>query len=207
MKKNEIVILGLLLEKEMYGYEILNAIKMRHLDDWAKISTSSLYRALERLEHDGFVHVKREKVGKTPQRNIYDVTEKGKKRLAANLRKAIGKFYYNENPFGIALSFIYGLEPEEAISLLNRRLKKVEELIDHLKSVHKFIVNRIPLNWVFMTEGAVYGVYIERKIIKKMIKAYEDGSFNESIRRAIKYYKDNDQDLEKLWNEHRREYN
>ena len=206
MKKNEIVILGLLLEKDMYGYEILNAIKMRHLDDWAKLSTSSLYRALERIEHDGFVNVTREKVGKTPQRNIYNITEKGKKRLANNLKRAIGKYYYNENPFSIALSFIYGLEPEEAVSLLNKRLKKVEELIGHLKEVHKFVADKIPLNWVFMTEGAILAIFIERKIIKKMIKAYEDGSFAESIERAMKYYSDNDKELEEIWKEHRRTF-
>ena len=184
MKKNEIIILGLLLEKDMYGYEIFQTVKERHMEFWIKVSMSSLYKTLENLEKRAYIEVKQEKVGKTPQRNIYSVTDKGKKRLNANLKEIINKVFYHEHPMELTISFIYGIENEEAVKLLEKRLKQVEENIYHINEILEFYRGKIPVNWLYMIDSNVMEAIIERRLIRKMIRSYEDGSFQESLDKA-----------------------
>jgi len=187
MKKNDIIILGLLLEKNRYGYDILNTIKERSINKWAKLSISSIYKTLEKLRKRKLVEVKKEKIGNTPQRNIYNITEKGKIELEKLLKKSLSRLFYQENPFYITLSFIYGLEKKEAVKFLKARLNIIEETIFIMKNVYNKRKSTIPTNWVYVIEGLIYEKIIERKLIRKMQKSYEDGTFSISYETTKKY--------------------
>ena len=56
MKKNSLVVLGLLKEQPMYGYQIDQEIKVRHMDAWANINMASIYNTLTKLEEKGFIN-------------------------------------------------------------------------------------------------------------------------------------------------------
>ena len=91
----ELVILRLLQQEEMYGYEIVQAIRNR-TDAVITIGEGVVYPVLHALERDGALRSRRKPVNGR-SRIYYSVTPKGSHRLAdlsqtwANLAAAIQK--------------------------------------------------------------------------------------------------------------------
>jgi DNA-binding PadR family transcriptional regulator len=81
------LILSVLNEGELYGYEIIKAIKIKSADALA-FGEGSIYPALHQLEKDGYLKSRWE-AGRpgTPPRKYYQITEKGKLRLNADLKE------------------------------------------------------------------------------------------------------------------------
>jgi PadR family transcriptional regulator, regulatory protein PadR len=81
----ELLILRLLGEKEMYGYEIVAAIRER-TSDAISLGEGVVYPVLHALERDGALKSRRKAVnGRT--RVYYTVTRAGETRLAALIRQ------------------------------------------------------------------------------------------------------------------------
>lgn len=91
----ELLILKLLQQEEMYGYEIVQAIRSRTGDEIA-IGEGVVYPVLHGLERDGALKSRR-KIVNGRSRIYYSVTRAGSRRLAdlskswANLTAAIQK--------------------------------------------------------------------------------------------------------------------
>jgi PadR family transcriptional regulator PadR len=76
----ELVVLGLLAEREMYGYEIARAIKAA-THDALNLGEGVLYPALHAMESRGLVRARSSRAeGRV--RIYYSLTARGKKRLA-----------------------------------------------------------------------------------------------------------------------------
>ena len=76
----ELLILGLLQQEEMYGYEIVQAIRDR-TDAVIAIGEGVVYPVLHSLEHDGALRSRRKTVNGR-SRIYYSVTAAGSRRLA-----------------------------------------------------------------------------------------------------------------------------
>ncbi len=130
------VILGLLKEQQLYGYEIKHIIE-DHMGDWTSIAFGSIYFALGKLEEEGKVEkVAVEKDGERPSRNIYRITEAGKEEFRTLLREnwdTLERQYYD---FDIGLFFMDALSKEEVLAYLNKRVRQLEEILNHIE-LHK----------------------------------------------------------------------
>ena len=76
----ELVVLGLLADREMYGYEIARAIKAATRDALS-LGEGVLYPALHAMESRGLVRARSSRV-EGRARIYYSLTARGKKRLA-----------------------------------------------------------------------------------------------------------------------------
>ena len=76
----ELVVLGLLADREMYGYEIARAIKTA-THDALSLGEGVLYPALHAMESRGLVRARSSRV-EGRARIYYSLTARGKKRLA-----------------------------------------------------------------------------------------------------------------------------
>ncbi|MBX7165337.1 MAG: PadR family transcriptional regulator [Pirellulales bacterium] len=76
----ELLILRLLCERPMYGYELVQAIRSA-TDDRLSFGEGCVYPILHRLEAEGSLVAKREKAGGR-SRVVYRVTKEGQGRLA-----------------------------------------------------------------------------------------------------------------------------
>ncbi|MBU1698959.1 MAG: PadR family transcriptional regulator [Candidatus Eisenbacteria bacterium] len=133
-KKNEIAALGLINWQPMHGYLLNQKMQQLGLEQWANISQSSIYYALNKLMEHGAVTVTTEREGKAPERTIYHITEKGRRLLAGQLRVAMGKIESDDLLFYLSMSFIDALPIAETISLLEARVEKLNEIIKLEKS-------------------------------------------------------------------------
>ena len=78
----ELVMLRLLAARPMYGYELVQAIRQA-TDRALEFGEGCIYPVLHRLEKEGMLSGRREKVGGR-SRVVYRVTQAGLKRLAGS---------------------------------------------------------------------------------------------------------------------------
>lgn len=75
-----VMVLRLLAEKPMYGYQIVKELQIRS-EGYFDLEQGTLYPALHRLEKDGLVQGKWEVVEDGPSRKYYYITEEGHQEL------------------------------------------------------------------------------------------------------------------------------
>ena len=81
-----VMILRLLSEKPMYGYQIVKELQSRS-EGYFDLEQGTLYPALHRLEKDGLVSSHWEVVEDGPSRKYYQITEAGQADLQESTRQ------------------------------------------------------------------------------------------------------------------------
>lgn len=81
-----VMILRLLAEKPMYGYQIVKELQARS-EGYFDLEQGTLYPALHRLEKDGLVRSQWEVVADGPSRKYYYITDNGRSELEKSARQ------------------------------------------------------------------------------------------------------------------------
>lgn len=136
MNRYDLVLLGFIAEKESSGYDIITTIKRRELDRWAKISTSTVYNRLLRLEKTECIKGRVERDGNRPERTIYAITPKGR----THLRKEVVKHLvgFNDDPRQLGFAFLFATRPQEVAKQLH---KHADELSKQIAAIEKMIAD------------------------------------------------------------------
>jgi DNA-binding PadR family transcriptional regulator len=131
-----LVILGLLRERPLYGYEIKHIIE-DHMGDWTSIAFGSIYFALGKLAEEGFVEkIATEQEGSRPSRTVYQITEAGQAEFLRLLREVWSDVERHYFTFDIGLFFVEALPIQEAKNFLRGRVAQLEAIIQYL-DVHQ----------------------------------------------------------------------
>ena len=133
MNRYDLVLLGLIDEKERSGYDIITEIRVRELDRWAKISTSTVYNRLTTLQNNGSILGRAEKDGNRPERVMYSITDKGKETLRKEVLKHLTGF--NDDPRTLGFAFLYGAENKELIRTLEAHERRLVQEIENLEKM------------------------------------------------------------------------
>lgn len=132
----QVMLLGLLMERPMYGQQIHEVIENHHdlFTDFIKKPT--IYYQLERLVQDGYLEIRRESV-ETPgpgaahtdlalrERDIYYITEHGRRYFAKLLRETLSAYTPTLSNIDACLFFLHHMQPRDAITLLMERYQTV----------------------------------------------------------------------------------
>jgi PadR family transcriptional regulator PadR len=76
-----LLLLGLLADREMYGYELLAELRKRS-EEVIDLPEGTVYPALRRLERQGLIGGRWVDVASGPRRRYYSLTPKGSRALA-----------------------------------------------------------------------------------------------------------------------------
>lgn len=116
----ELVILGLLKRQPAHGYELLRAVRNRHMSEYIRLAPSGLYKALTRLQDQGCVTARAEREGNRPERQTYSITRKGEARLEKLLIEHLRATFEHFDTLSTALTF-GELAPRETVTEELRR--------------------------------------------------------------------------------------
>jgi len=95
--KVEVVVLGLLAEGPMHGYDLLERFRSRSMGFWTELSRASAYQVLKRLERDGSIVGKAQEGHDGPDRRVFRITKLGRERLAEGVTEmaaALGAMHF-----------------------------------------------------------------------------------------------------------------
>ncbi len=76
----EMILLKLLSERQMYGYELVSTLEARGGEQF-RLKEGTLYPVLYRLENDGFIEARWETLERGVPRKYYRLTETGAREL------------------------------------------------------------------------------------------------------------------------------
>lgn len=175
MTKNDLVVLGLLREQPMYGYQIKQQVEQRHLDHWAHVSLPSIYNTLNRLEKRGLIAARQEKVGKMPERTVYRLTPKGEKGLARLVEKALVSKRAPEDDFSVGVAFMYGLQKDRAEACLREKLELLRSHRFHLKKELEAYTEYIPFNWMSLINVSMGHIQLEIEHVESLLRTLKRG--------------------------------
>ena len=106
MNKSDLVVLGFLNRKPMYGYEIIQYTKMHALDVWAGVKMPSIYKALQRLETNKYISGKQIVEGNNPPRKVFTIKKIGTQYFREILKYFLGSKSELNVDFWMATSFM-----------------------------------------------------------------------------------------------------
>jgi DNA-binding PadR family transcriptional regulator len=119
-----LAVLAELFAQPMHPYEMGRRLKEQGKDRDIKYNRGSLYMVVEQLTKAGFI-AEHETVRDTqrPERTIYAITDAGRTELYDWMRELVATPVHEYPSFGVALSLLTVLPPEETVQLLGRRLE------------------------------------------------------------------------------------
>ncbi len=132
----ELMLLGLLAQRPMYGQQIREVIEVHHDAFASFIKKPTMYYQLDRLVAEGLLEVRSEVV-EAPgpglahedialrEREVYYITETGRQRFASLLREALQAYEPGPSVIDAAVFFLDQLAPQEAVRLLQARREQL----------------------------------------------------------------------------------
>ena len=170
MAKNDLVSLALVYHEPLHAYAINTIIKEMGLEYWAYISPASIYNTLSRLEKIGCVDVTTERVGKMPERKVYQITPKGKERLLDEIKEALLSSGLGDNPFYLAVMFAYGITSNEAISILHERIENLEKVLEHVSQEYEQLKKMNGYSGMIITKAGTKHIQAEIEAANEFIE-------------------------------------
>ena len=123
----DLVILSLLAERPMHGYEVNATLEDRKIREWAPVSRPQIYYSLDKLTRLGLIRVGADESPATgPERRVFETTATGRDRLADALES---KHWVNNRvhqPFLIWLALSWQARPRAFRKQLSERKKFLE---------------------------------------------------------------------------------
>lgn len=121
LTRNDLLVLGLLSDRPMHGYEILQAIRAAEIDLWFTISPATIYYSLEKLRRQGLVSESRTR-GRGPERTIFYITDEGRNAFFTAMEAALASQEPPRFEYYIGIIMLNKLPHDQAVALLEQRL-------------------------------------------------------------------------------------
>lgn len=176
MRNLKYAILGLLLERNMTGYEIKTEFE-RALTEFWNAKHSQIYPELKKLTEEEMVNFTTEISGTNLEKKVYSITEKGKKDFM-NWIVINEDISTPKDVFRLRLFFSHNLDLKSRLNLINSQLVKHEKKLAKLKEDQGKFENVTSKDTIKFTDSLVLMGAIMREEaycswLKKCIKIYK----------------------------------
>lgn len=118
----DLVLLSLLAEQPMHGYQANIELERRQVQDWAGVSRPQVYYSLEKLARLALITEAGERESALgPERRIFTTTARGRTALAAALERADWTNQRERPPFLTWMALSWQASPGAVLTQLRRR--------------------------------------------------------------------------------------
>jgi DNA-binding PadR family transcriptional regulator len=170
----DLVILSLLAERPMHGYEVNATLEERKIREWAPVSRPQIYYSLDKLTRLGLIRVGAdESPAAGPERRVFETTAAGRDRLADALES---KHWVNNRvhqPFLIWLALSWQARPRAFRKQLNERKKILEARLVEERATLKDVLDEVGHPYheaVWMLQLFIEQTENEKRWIERLLK-------------------------------------
>jgi len=170
-----LVILGLLRQRPLYGYEIKGIIE-EHMSDWTSIAFGSIYFALDKLAEEGFVEkAEVEQSGKRPSRSVYQITDAGRDEFLRLLRAGWQQFEREFFQLDVCLFFLDSLPLHEVIKYLKTRRDALRAALEYVQShrEEQLVAPEVPPHAAAIFDHTILHTQAELQWVTNLLKRLE----------------------------------
>ncbi|MFL6314394.1 MAG: PadR family transcriptional regulator [Terriglobales bacterium] len=127
----DLVLLSLLAEQPMHGYQANLELERREVQDWAGVSRPQVYYSLEKLARLSLIAESGDhEPALGPERRIFSTTAKGRAALAAALEREDWTNQRDQPPFLTWMALSWQASPGIVLKQLQRRDKFLQSELD-----------------------------------------------------------------------------
>jgi DNA-binding PadR family transcriptional regulator len=118
---NDLLVLGMLMDRPMHGYELIQYIKAEGITFWFNINTATIYYVLNKLHKRGLISGTRSRGG-GPERSVYHLTDQGREQFFTALETGLGSEEPTYYEYDLSIYLLNKLPHPRALTLLEKRL-------------------------------------------------------------------------------------
>ncbi len=123
----DLVLLSLLAERSMHGYQANILLELRKVRDWAGVSRPQVYYSLDKLARLGLIRsAETEDPGGGPERRVFETTARGRAALADALEREDWTRHSDRPPFLTWLALSWQCRP----GIFARQLRQRQKFLD-----------------------------------------------------------------------------
>lgn len=130
MSAIDLIVLGMIKEKEQSAYDLQKNVEYRNISKWIKVSTPSIYKKVVQLEEKGYIK------GNMPEKSIYHITEKGNKYFLELMKKISAQMiniFLDFNAVIINLEMVSPLERKEVTENIECQIREFQKAVSGLE--------------------------------------------------------------------------
>lgn len=177
MRENmtKLLVLGLLCQQSMSGYDIQNMIQMTDAERWGGILSGSIYYALKKLNEGGYVEISTIENTGYRQKAIYSITEKGRVYFETLICESLKKstVFYPTSLYS-GLTFMNMISDEKARFYLGQQrdalMNELEQLEKGREEKRVALDNKFPPLTELIFDNMFQNVKRQLEFINKVIE-------------------------------------
>jgi len=173
----DLVILSLLAERPMHGYEVNATLEDRKIRDWAPVSRPQIYYSLDKLTRLGLIRVGAdESPAAGPERRVFETTAAGRDCLADALESKHWVDNRVHQPFLIWLALSWQARPRAFRKQLTERQKILEARLAEERATLKDVLDEVGHPYheaVWMLQLVIEQMESERRWVNRLLKEAE----------------------------------
>src|SRR6266849_10639760 len=140
----DLVLLSLLAERPMHGYQANLELERREIRDWANLSRPQVYYSLEKLARAGLIRTAETgEAAEGPERSTFEMSAKGRAALAKALEREEWTAQRERPPFLTWMALSWQARPGVFEKQLERRREFLEMEITREKEVLASILKEV----------------------------------------------------------------
>ena len=173
-----LAVMALLYERPMHPYEMVSVMRERGKHESVRLRYSSLYSVVEALVREGLISP-RETVreGRRPERTVYELTGEGSVEFLRWLRELLSEPAKEYTQFAAGLTFLPALPPEEAVELLDERVRRLEAEIEEMRAHLDGVMEQgLPRLFLIESEHELILREAELRWVRELVREISDGT-------------------------------
>ena len=159
----------------MHGHRLRLEAEFEHVHLWTDISVGAVYGAMNRLADEGLLReLNREREGKRPPRQTYEITAEGRLALAALRREGLSEIWFKYDPFDLALTRTDSETLDTLPSVLAERLEKLRAMLAESKRINDGALEYLTLAEAWGVRHTEYRLAAEIAYLTELLKVADD---------------------------------
>ncbi|WP_028559078.1 PadR family transcriptional regulator [Paenibacillus pinihumi] len=129
-----LMVLGLLRNGPMSGYQMHQMLQMLQSDKWAGILPGSIYHALKKMEQEKFVEIASVEQTGNRSKAIYRITPSGEQEMKKLITESLSiSSIAFPAPLYTGISFLAWIPADEAVAALDQQIAKITKDYEEMK--------------------------------------------------------------------------
>ena len=136
MSTIDLIVLGMIKEKEQSAYDLQKNVEYRNISKWVKVSTPSIYKKVIQLEEKGYITGNLSREGNMPEKSIYRITEDGEKYFLELMKKISAQMvnvFLDFNAVVINMGMLSNSEEKEIVDNIETEIEKYKNAVSKLE--------------------------------------------------------------------------
>ncbi len=136
MSAIDLIVLGIIKEKEQSAYDLQKIVEYRNISKWVKVSTPSIYKKVIQLEKKGFIKGNLSRDGNMPEKSIYHITESGEAYFLELMKKIpdqMVNIFLDFNAVIINLELVSPYERRDVTEKIKSQIHQFQKAVSQLE--------------------------------------------------------------------------